>query len=251
MDSILTRRRQVDAVGLDAPVLHAIWTLHGLRQFETNPTRWDPILKNLLLHPAWTVRRNALLAMPSTAASYVSIRDQCSVNDTHAHVRLQAFDNLTRIPASGAVIESMDGLRTEPTGPTGGSQTYLTAAYTSAGTSKVVSVTGSARPGTCPAYLAEAMYTPVMGATPFRFSQDVRFDIRQGGFALVNNDQLPSGELVVHDLRGKQVFRSVWNRATRTWSIGEARNLAHPVYFYSFRAYSGEKYNGRVALSAI
>ena len=62
---------------------------------------------------------------------------------------------------------------------------------------------------------------------------------------------MPSGELVVHDLRGKQVFRSVWNRATRSWSNGQARNLAHPVYFYSFRAYSGEKYNGRVSLSAI
>src|SRR5690606_14365087 len=52
LDSVLTRHRQVDVTGIDAPVLHALWTLHGLKQFETNPTRWNPVLKQLLLHPA-------------------------------------------------------------------------------------------------------------------------------------------------------------------------------------------------------
>jgi hypothetical protein len=144
-------------------------------------------------------------------------------------------------------------MRTEPSGPTGGSQTYLTSAYTAAGATKVVSGgAGTERPSTCPAYLSTSNWNvSVKGGMPFRFSQDVRFDIRQGGFALVNNDQLPSGELVVHDLRGKVVFRSVWNRATDSWSRLEASNLAHPVYFYSYRAYNGEKFNGRIPLSAI
>jgi hypothetical protein len=234
----------VDTVGIDGPVLHALWTLHGLKQFDQDPTRWNPILKQLPLHPAWTVRRNVVQAMPATAATYEAFRNQCIVNDENPQVRMMALSQLARIPASGTVIESLDGLR---------SDTYITAAYTSAGSSKVTTASGSARPGTCPAYQSTATWTVgvVKGGIPFRFSQDVRFDVRAGGFNLLNNAQLPSGELVVHDLRGKTVFRSVWNRATNSWSKAEVRNLVHPVYFYNYRAYSGEKFNGRISLSSI
>jgi len=250
LENMLTTRRVVDAVDLDAPVIHAIWTLHGLKQFEENPTRWNPILRQLLLHPAWTVRRNVLLAMPSTEATYASIREQCAVNDAHPHVRLQAFEKLATTPAIGAVIESMDSLRIEPTGPTGSAMSYLATAYTAAGATKVVSVTGSARPSTCPAYLAPVSVFKVPGnGAPLRFSPDVRFAVRAGGFDLVNNAQLPSGELVVHDLRGVAVFRSTWNNSTQTWSQGEARNLAHPIYLYSFRANNGVSFSGRIPLS--
>jgi|GEM_PF-1090761 len=253
LEGILTNRRKPDAVDIDAPVLHAIWTLHGMKQFELNPTRWNPVLRQLLLHPAWSVRRNALLAMPSTAASYESIREQCAVNDVHPHVRLQAFEALIRTPASGAVIESMDGLRTEPAGPTGsGALNYLTSAYTAAGATKVVSATGTARPTTCPAYLDTASYIVSLtknNMPPQRFSSDVRFEARARGFNLVSNAQLPAGELVVHDLRGNVVFRSVWNSATQTWSQSQARNLSHPVYFYNFKANNGMGFSGRIPLS--
>jgi hypothetical protein len=182
------------------------------------------------------------MAMPATTASYDAIRDQCTVNDVDPQVRLMALSQLARLPAGSTVIQSLDGLR---------SDSYITAAYTGSGSSKVTSATGSARPGTCPAYLATNVTPIAKGDVPFRFSQDVRFDIRQGGFALTVNPQLASGELLVHDIRGKQVFHSVWNHETRSWSNVEARGLAHPVYFYTFRAYSGEKYNGRIPLAAL
>src|SRR5690606_16750377 len=96
LETILNRR-SVDAVDLDAPVIHALWTLHGLGELKTNPTRWNPKLKALLLHPAWTVRRNVLRAMPRTAATAQAIKDQGRVNDPHGHVRLQAFIALSEI----------------------------------------------------------------------------------------------------------------------------------------------------------
>ncbi len=246
LDSILTRRRKVDQVDLDAPVIHAIWTLAGLRQFEINPTRWDPILRKLLLHPAWTVRRNVLLAMPSTAASYESIRDQCAADDVHPHVRLQALENLARMPVSGAHPSVM--------GAAVRLDTYATGAFNSAntGSARVDSVTGAvSRPGTCPAYLDTASFTVSVSrnASTLRFNPDVRFSARAGGFDLVVNPLLPSGELVVHDLRGVAVFRSNWNGNTQSWSKNQARNLAQPVYFYSFRAQNGARYSGRIALS--
>lgn len=242
LDSVLTRTRKVDAVGIDGAVLHALWTLHGMKQFEQNPTRWDPVLRQLLLHPAWTVRRNVVAAMPATAASYESMRTQCIVNDENAQVRIAALHELTRIPASGSLIESVDGLR---------SDSYLTAAYNAAGASKVSTVSGSARPASCPAYLDTTSYSVGVkrGGTPLRFSQDVRYSVRAGGFDLVSNAQLPTGELVVHDLRGAVVFRSLWNNATHTWSQSQARNLVHPVYFYSFRGNNGVNFSGRISLS--
>jgi putative membrane-bound dehydrogenase-like protein len=260
LENILTTRRNVDAVDLDAPVVHALWTLHGLKQFEENPTRWNPILKTLLLHPAWTVRRNVLLAMPATAASYEAIREQCAVNDVHPHVRLQAFEALVNAPVSGAVIESMDGLRIDAYTPVASASltdadstrmTYLGAAYTAAGAAKVTSVTGAARPGTCPAYLNVVSVQGNPGAQmPYRFNSQVRYETRAGGFDLMKNAELTSGKLLVHDLRGKVVFRSVWDKATLTWSKSQARSLTQPVYFFTFRGNDGKNLNGRVTLTA-
>jgi putative membrane-bound dehydrogenase-like protein len=246
LQNILTTRRSSDAVETDAPVLHALWTLEGLKQFADNPTRWDPILKQLLLHPAWTVRRNVLLAMPSTAASFEAIRTQCAADDVHPHVRLQALDNLNRMPVSGALPTIMGGsVRVD---------TYSTGAFNSAntGTVHIDSVTGaSGRPGTCPAYLGVVGIKDAPSASmPYLFSRDVRFDVHARGFNLLANGDLPSGELVVFDLSGKVAFRSVWNQSALKWSTPEARNLAQPVYFYNFRGTEGQTFKGRIALGS-
>src|SRR5690606_19950554 len=204
LDSILTKSRTTDAAEIDGAVLHAMWTLHGLRRFELDAPRWDPILRDLLLHPAAGVRRNVPLVMPATAASYASLREQCAVNDVDAHVRLQVFESLARIPAAGDVIQSVDGLRTEPNG-----MTYLSTAYADAGAAKVASVSGAERPASCPAYADTSTYTTAV-KTQVRYQQRVRlgFDVRPQGFSLQAAADLPSGELVVSDLRGRVVFRS-------------------------------------------
>jgi hypothetical protein len=214
-------------------------------QFKADPTRWNPILKQLLLHPAWTVRRNVLLAMPSTAASFEAIRDQCAANDDHPHVRLQALDNLNRMPVSGA-LPTISGAAVRL-------DTYSTGAFNSAnvGTVHIDSTsTAIGRPSSCPAYFAPVGINQAPGSNvPYRFSQDVRFKARTNGFDLIANADLPSGDLVVFDLRGQVAFRSSWNKTTQTWSSAQARNLGHPVYFYSFRGNAGESFKGRMALN--
>jgi hypothetical protein len=252
LDSVLTLHRTVDAVGIDGPVLHALWTLEGLGRFKVDSARWNPKLRNLLLHPAWTVRRNVTLAMPGTGASYESIREMCAVNDVHAMVRIQALANLTRMPASGTLIESLSGLR---------SDTHITSAYTAAGTSKVTSATGSARPGTCPAYLDTSAAlagfpSGVSNLNPgadyaLRAHKDIRFNLFGRGFELdaTAAANLPSGELVVTDLRGRTVFRSTWNQANGSWSQAAARNMTQPFYFYAFRGTDGTSFSGRIQMA--
>jgi putative membrane-bound dehydrogenase-like protein len=91
-------RRSSDEVELDAPVIHALWTLHGYGLFESNAAKYDPILKPLLLHPSYAVRMNALQAMPRTAASAQAIRDQQRLNDPDPHVRLKSMMALKDMP---------------------------------------------------------------------------------------------------------------------------------------------------------
>jgi putative membrane-bound dehydrogenase-like protein len=251
LQTILSTNRNTDtAFGTSPQVLHALWTVAGMRPytFDAQPTRWDTTFKKLLLHPAWTVRRNALLAMPATVASSDAIVAQCAVNDVHPHVRIQALAKLIANPAPTTAATMVASYRnTDGTGT--GATNYANVAFNAAGASKVTEIAGTERPGTCPAYQA-----PVAIASPnarsFAARKDIRFQVRDGGFALDNNLQLGSGELKVSDLRGKVVFRSTYNASTASWSNPVAKNLNMPVYFYTFREIGGASFTGRIALSA-
>ncbi|MDB5105535.1 MAG: putative rane-bound dehydrogenase [Fibrobacteres bacterium] len=85
------KNRQKDEVDNDPLFVHALWTAQNLGLFEASPAKWDPLLKDALLHPAAGARMNVLRAMPLTAASAQAIKDQGRVNDTDPHVRIQAL----------------------------------------------------------------------------------------------------------------------------------------------------------------
>jgi hypothetical protein len=195
-----------------------------------------------LVHPAWTVRRNALLALPATVASAEAIKSQCAVNDVHAHVRIQALATLIRLPAPASGAAEMVATYHN-------TDSHSTGAFTAAGTTKVVDVAGTTRPGTCPSYGTPVSIGQVQGVRTFD-RKDLRFEARHGGFVLTNNLQLGSGELTVSDLRGKVVFRSTYNASKASWSNGSATNLSLPVYFYSFREIGGASFNGRITLAS-
>ena len=91
LQNIMTNNKASDTVGINGAVIHAVWTLEGLNRFVVDSTRWAPILRNLLLHPAWGVRENVLKALPRTATSAQLIKDACAADDPHPHVRLQAY----------------------------------------------------------------------------------------------------------------------------------------------------------------
>jgi hypothetical protein len=247
LEGILNRRWS-DAVELDAPVIHALWTLHGLGEFKNNPTRWDPKLKALLLHPAWTVRRNVLRAMPRTAASAQAIKDQGRVNDPHGHVRLQAFIAISEIdstllaPGFRGSIKLFAGFRTVDSLSGNHASTMATAA-------------GLTDTADLPAIPALNAVVGIKAAREWNLGaqarRDLRYDVRANGFDLLPSAKLDNGELVVTDLRGHTVFRSTYSAALGLWSQRSARNLTHQVYFYTFREARGTSFSGRIAMAPV
>lgn len=239
LENILKTSRRVDDIGNDPAVTHAVWVLEGLGQFASDAARWDPILKSLLLHPAWMTRQNVLEAMPRTAATSQAISEQCSVNDDHGHVRYQALLALSQSPNAAnetAIWTTFQNVDAAITG------TPAAAAVTAAGIT-----TAATRPCT-PAYVS----VNVAPAPHFvQARKDLRFRSIHGGFEMMARRQLESGELVVYDLRGQVSFRSVYDNETAQWSVPSASGLTQPVYFYTYRKENGEVFKGQISLTGM
>ncbi len=235
LQSIMTNHKTSDVVGIDGPVIHAIWTLEGLNRLVLDSARWNPILKSLLLHPAWGVRENVLKAMPRTAISAQIINDQCATDDPHAHVRLQAYVALGESPVA-------------PSGPVQGhyraTDASATSAFDAATTAKLATATpANTRPGTCSAIGGTVA---ISGSDkPTQAYNSIRFTTNHNGFELHPYGQL-SGELVVYDIHGQTVFHSTYNASKHEWSQATAKGLNMSVYFYSFRGVNGDKFDGKI-----
>ncbi len=96
----LTRDRTSDAIGLNAPAIHALWTLHGL---AANDSACAQTLATAaaaaLSHPSAGVRRNALQVLPRTPESAERVVNSGLLSDADAQVRLAAFLALADLPA--------------------------------------------------------------------------------------------------------------------------------------------------------
>ncbi len=264
LHGILTTDSTVEdsTLGTSPRVLHALWTVSGLKPhtFDAEPMRWDSVMRRLLLHPAWTVRRNAVLALPLTTVSANSLKSTCALNDPHPHVRIQALDVFARrsnsltndtlraywsmpLPGDGPAA-SVSGLR----------DAHAAAAFTTANDlGLVVNEEGDARPAACPDLGTPGIPPPtaVRSARAFPQRHDLGFLPRAGGFAMAHSAQLGSGELVVHDARGAVVFTSTYDASTGRWSRPEARNLGPGVRIYIYRESGGAVFRGRVTTGAV
>ncbi len=236
LEDILTKSRYVDDVGNDPAVTHAIWTLQGLGQFEAsgNPTKWDPILKGLLIHPAWAVRMNVLKAMPRSAASAQSISDACAVNDDHGHVRLQAM-------VAWAEISSKPANATAMWSTYANVDSYATTAFTAS------TLTSAATKPCGPAVVAVKAPMPSKIAQP---RSDLQFMVQGQGFTIHSNQQLGSGVLSLFEPNGQLAFQSSYDAAQGKWSQPKAEGLKAPVYLYLYRGVKGDLIKGSVSMAA-
>ena len=127
----LVNDQTVDGLGLNVGALHALWTLHGLGAIPSNADATRAV-RAALNHPAASVRRAALQALPRDAQLLNDIfaagllPDRTSphaveytvgatiLSDADAHVRLTALLTLSELPASERATASILDLISAP-----------------------------------------------------------------------------------------------------------------------------------------
>jgi hypothetical protein len=219
LSDLLGRSRSVDEVGLDPVAVHALWTAHGLGLFA-NTAKWDPILKSLLRHPAPSVRRNTLLAMPSSAASVAAIKEVGTTADKDPHVRLAAMFTLARMPAGNAVPVWANHRNLDDLSKT---------AFSRAGANVTESATALPEPvldpSKPPVDVRRSLTRPDQVGLRFRF-------LANGDILPEADGRLEPGTLRIYDLQGRLAAEAAFDG--RAWSVKPgARHGATHLYVYS------------------
>src|SRR5688500_2597207 len=95
--------RDVDAVGLNAPAIHALWTVHGLGALNGSHAAAYRAVRGALRHPSAAVRRNALMVLPRDTRTWSEIRTAGSLTDRDYSVRLRALLAIAELPPTDAI----------------------------------------------------------------------------------------------------------------------------------------------------
>ncbi|TWT93724.1 PVC-type heme-binding CxxCH protein [Neorhodopirellula pilleata] len=91
----LVADQQVDAIGLNAGAIHALWTLHGLDLIGDESV--DRAVRQALSHPSAGVRRAAIGVLGDTSADGDSLVQADVLNDTDPQVRLASLLKLADV----------------------------------------------------------------------------------------------------------------------------------------------------------
>ncbi|MEZ0611574.1 PVC-type heme-binding CxxCH protein [Fibrella sp. WM1] len=91
----------VDEIGINAPAIHALWTLHGLGAITPSD------LEKALKHPCAHVRKTAVQVMPRDAAGANMLLARNTLNDGEPLVVLQSLLALSEAPVSPAIDDAV------------------------------------------------------------------------------------------------------------------------------------------------
>ncbi len=86
----LVQDEKVDEIGLNAPAVHALWTMHGLKVLDGTNQEALVVAKTALSHPAAGVRKTAIQVLPKTPATFQALLKAKSFDDKDLRVRLAA-----------------------------------------------------------------------------------------------------------------------------------------------------------------
>jgi uncharacterized protein len=86
----IIQNESVDEIGINAPAIHALWTIHGLGALDGQNKEALEIAAKALYHPAAGVRRAAIQVLPKNAATAQALLKANSFNDKDLRVRLAA-----------------------------------------------------------------------------------------------------------------------------------------------------------------
>jgi len=95
----LLKDQSLDETGINPTVIHALWTLHGLKAL--------PDLSDLLKHPCAGVRKTAVQVMPAAAQTAQSLLNADLLHDKDPLVTLNTLLKFTETPLSSEVEKAV------------------------------------------------------------------------------------------------------------------------------------------------
>ena len=98
----LVQNEQLDDVGINAPAIHALWTMHGLNALDGTNTEALNVAIQALNHPAAGVRKAAIEVLPKTDATYQAMLKAKTFEDKDLRVRLASVLALTDMSPSAS-----------------------------------------------------------------------------------------------------------------------------------------------------
>ncbi|HEX5667198.1 MAG TPA: PVC-type heme-binding CxxCH protein, partial [Chitinophagaceae bacterium] len=99
----IVQNKTLDEIGINAPAVHALWTIHGLKALDgTNKEALDVAMK-ALEHPAAGVRKAAVEVLPKNNATFLSMQKSKLFEDKDLRVRLAAVLATTDMKPSAEI----------------------------------------------------------------------------------------------------------------------------------------------------
>jgi azurin len=99
----LVQNEQLDETGINAPAIHALWTIHGLKALNAINQEALNVAIKALSHPAAGVRRAAIEVLPKTTATFLAIQKARLFEDKDLRVRLAAVLATTDMKPSAPI----------------------------------------------------------------------------------------------------------------------------------------------------
>ncbi|MRG45061.1 dehydrogenase [Chitinophaga sp. SYP-B3965] len=106
----ITQEKGLDGAGINAPAIHALWTLKGLQALDGTNKEALAVAVGALSHPAAGVRKAAIQVLPATPATFLAMQKAKVFEDKDLRVRLAAVLATTEMkssPAIGNVLVNM------------------------------------------------------------------------------------------------------------------------------------------------
>jgi azurin len=110
----IIRDLRLDETGINAPAVHALWTLHGLKAFDGRSAESIAVALKALGHPAAGVRRAAIQVLPRTPATLASMQQARVFDDPDLRVRLAAILAVADMKASDLIAKQLVNMTDDP-----------------------------------------------------------------------------------------------------------------------------------------
>lgn len=103
----LVKDQELDGAGINAPAIHALWTMKGLQALEGKNTEALAVAMEALKHTSAGVRRAAIQVLPETPVTFKAMQQANAFDDKDMRVRLAAALSVAGMGTSGEIGQAL------------------------------------------------------------------------------------------------------------------------------------------------